>query len=64
MDLNSGTTTLLSAACAGTVRLNKYKGGTIMVTLSKDLNNSLINWIVKHIKSEDVKLGKFLKNNS
>jgi hemerythrin len=29
-----------------------------------DLNNSLINWIVKHIKSEDVKLGKFLKNNS
>jgi hemerythrin len=29
-----------------------------------DLNNSLINWIVKHIKSEDVKLGKFLKSNS
>jgi hemerythrin len=25
-----------------------------------DLNNSLINWIVKHIKSADVKLGKFL----
>ena len=29
-----------------------------------DLNNSLINWIVKHIKSADVELGKFLKNNS
>jgi len=28
-----------------------------------DLNNSLINWIVKHIKSADVELGKFLKNN-
>ena len=27
-----------------------------------DLNNSLINWIVKHIKSADVELGKFLKN--
>jgi len=26
-----------------------------------DLNNSLINWIVKHIKSADVELGKFLK---
>ena len=29
-----------------------------------DLNNSLINWIVKHIKSADVELGRFLKNNS
>ena len=29
-----------------------------------DLNNSLINWIVKHIKSADVELGKFLKNKS
>ena len=29
-----------------------------------DLNNSLINWIVKHIKSADVELGKFLKNNA
>ena len=29
-----------------------------------DLNNSLISWIVKHIKSADVELGKFLKNNS
>ena len=28
-----------------------------------DLNNSLINWIVKHIKSADVELGKFLKSN-
>jgi hemerythrin len=28
-----------------------------------DLNNSLINWIVKHIKSADVELGKFLKKN-
>jgi hemerythrin len=28
-----------------------------------DVNNSLINWIVKHIKSADVELGKFLKNN-
>ena len=28
-----------------------------------DLNNTLINWIVKHIKSADVELGKFLKNN-
>jgi hemerythrin len=28
-----------------------------------DLNNSLINWIVKHIKTADVELGKFLKNN-
>jgi hemerythrin len=28
-----------------------------------DLNNSLINWLVKHIKSADVELGKFLKNN-
>ena len=27
-----------------------------------DLNNSLISWIVKHIKSADVELGKFLKN--
>ena len=27
-----------------------------------DLNNSLINWIVKHIKSADVELGKFLKS--
>jgi hemerythrin len=27
-----------------------------------DLNNSLINWLVKHIKSADVELGKFLKN--
>ena len=26
-----------------------------------DLNNSLISWIVKHIKSADVALGKFLK---
>jgi len=26
-----------------------------------DLNNSLIKWIVNHIKSDDVKLGKFLK---
>jgi len=26
-----------------------------------DLNNSLINWIVKHIKSADVELGKFLR---
>ena len=29
-----------------------------------DLNNSLINWLVKHIKSADVELGKFLKNNA
>jgi len=29
-----------------------------------DLNNSLINWIVKHIKSADVELGKFLKKNA
>jgi hemerythrin len=29
-----------------------------------DLNNSLINWIVKHIKSADVELGKFLKSKS
>jgi len=29
-----------------------------------DLNNSLINWIVKHIKSADVALGKFLKSKS
>jgi len=29
-----------------------------------DLNNSLINWIVKHIKSADVELGKFLKNKN
>ena len=29
-----------------------------------DLNNSLINWIVKHIKSADVELGKFLKSNA
>ena len=29
-----------------------------------DLNNSLINWIVKHIKTADVELGKFLKSNS
>ena len=29
-----------------------------------DLNNSLVNWIVKHIKSEDVKLGKFLKDKN
>jgi len=28
-----------------------------------DLNSSLINWIVKHIKSADVELGKFLKKN-
>jgi hemerythrin len=27
-----------------------------------DLNNSLINWIVKHIKSADVELGRYLKN--
>jgi len=27
-----------------------------------DLNNSLINWIVKHIKTADVELGKYLKN--
>ena len=27
-----------------------------------DLNNSIINWIVKHIKSADVELGKFLKD--
>jgi len=26
-----------------------------------DLNNSLINWIVKHIKSADVALGRFIK---
>ena len=26
-----------------------------------DLNSSLINWIVKHIKSADVELGKFQK---
>ena len=29
-----------------------------------DLNNSLINWIVKHIKSADVELGRFLKSKS
>ena len=29
-----------------------------------DLNNSLINWLVKHIKSADVALGKFLKSNA
>jgi len=29
-----------------------------------DLNNSLINWIVKHIKTADVELGKFLKSTS
>jgi hemerythrin len=28
-----------------------------------DLNNSRINWIVKHIKSADVELGKFLKSS-
>ena len=28
-----------------------------------DLNNSIVKWIVKHIKSADVELGKFLKNN-
>ena len=27
-----------------------------------DMNNSIINWIVRHIKSADVELGKFLKN--
>ena len=27
------------------------------------LSNSIIGWIVKHIKSVDVELGKFLKNN-
>jgi hemerythrin len=29
-----------------------------------DLSNSIINWIVRHIKSVDVELGKFLKANS
>ena len=29
-----------------------------------DLNNSLIHWIVKHIKSADVELGKFIKSKS
>jgi len=33
------------------------------IKFTMDLNNSLINWIVKHIKSADVELGKFLKNN-
>ena len=27
-----------------------------------DLNSSIIGWIVKHIKSVDVELGKYLKN--
>jgi len=35
-------------------------GSSLKFTM--DLNNSLINWIVKHIKSADVELGKFLKN--
>ena len=26
-----------------------------------DLNNALINWIVRHIKSADIELGKYLK---
>jgi hemerythrin len=33
------------------------------IKFTMDLNNSLINWIVKHIKSADVELGRFLKNN-
>jgi hemerythrin len=32
------------------------------IKFTMDLNNSIINWIVKHIKSADVELGKFLKN--
>jgi hemerythrin len=36
-------------------------GNSLKFTM--DLNNSLINWIVKHIKSADVELGRFLKNN-
>ena len=39
----------------------EVNGHSIKFTM--DLNNSLINWIVKHIKSADVELGKFLKNN-
>ena len=27
-----------------------------------DLNNSIVSWIVKHIKTVDVELGKYLKN--
>jgi len=33
------------------------------IKFTMDLNNSLINWIVKHIKSADVELGRFLKKN-
>ena len=28
-----------------------------------DLNNSIINWIVRHIKTVDVELGKFLNSH-
>jgi hemerythrin len=32
------------------------------IAFTMDLNKFMINWIVKHIKSADVELGKFLKD--
>jgi len=40
---------------------NEYKGKTHSLEFTMKLNNTLIIWIVKHIKGDDVEFGKFYK---
>jgi len=46
-------------------KLNEeFKANGHSLKFTMDLNNSLIHWIVKHIKSADVELGRFIKSKS
>jgi hemerythrin len=39
----------------------EFKGNSHSMEFTMKLNSSLINWIVKHIKGDDVEFGKFYR---
>jgi hemerythrin len=43
---------------------NEYANNGYSDIFTLNLNNSIINWIIKHIKSADVELGKFIKGST
>lgn len=41
---------------------NEFTANGISARFTLDLNNSIVNWIVRHIKTVDVEFGKFYRS--
>jgi hemerythrin len=42
----------------------EFAASGVSAKFTLDLNNSIVNWIVRHIKSVDVELGKYIQAHS